>query len=159
MCLRTTNKESTVLREPMTAYKIVTVHKTSRKKVTINSIYYKHEWKLGRTYYLSKKDIEANILSNTLNTYHEINVGFHLYLKDPKQHLEAYQDDPFMTIPIGRFAILKGVIPAGSNIWTSPYEPEIVSDHFVPKKCYTFIQRKPFLGIKRKPKKLYYKTE
>lgn len=162
MCLITNNIEPTVLRKPMTAYKIVAIHKLSRKKVTINSIYYKQEWKLGRVYFLPTSSIMSHITPRPyfldVDVHYEINVGFHLYTKDPEQCLRNYQDDPIMEAAhIGPFAILEGTIPAGSNIW-SDFDV-IVSDCFVPKKCYTFIQRKPFLGIKRKPKKFYYKTE
>lgn len=164
MCLITNNIEPIVLREPLTAYKVVAIHKLSprSKKVTINSIYYKQEWKLGRVYFLPVSSIISHITPRPHflqeDTYYDINVGFHLYTKDPEQHLNNYRDDPFMTAArMGPFAILEGTVPAGSNIWGN--DDVIVSDCFVPKKCYTFIQRKPFSGIKRKPKKLYYKTE
>lgn len=162
MCLITNNIEPIVLREPMVAYKIVAINKLSSKKVTINSIYYKQEWKLGRVYFLPVSSIISHITPRPhflqSNTYYDINVGLHLYTKDPEQHLRNYQDDLFMeTARMGPFAILEGTVPAGSNIWGN--DDVIVSDCFVPKKCYTFIQRKPFLGIKRKPKKFYYKTE
>ena len=160
MCLTTTNIEPIVLKESLTVYKIVAIHKlTSRsKKVTINSIYYKQEWKLGRVYFLPTSSIISHITPRPSKTHFDINVGFHLYTKDPEQHLSNYKDDPFMkAVHMGPFAILEGTIPAGSNIWGN--DDVIVSDCFVPKKCYTFIQRKPFLGIKRKPKKFYYKTE
>lgn len=164
MCLITNNIEPTVLREPLTAYKIVAINKLSprSKKVTINSIYYKQEWKLGRVYFLPTSSIISHITPRPYflqsNTHYDINVGLHLYTKDPEQHLNNYRDDLFMTAArMGPFAILEGTVPAGSNIWGN--DDVIVSDCFIPKKCYTFIQRKPFLGIKRKPKKLYYKTE
>ena len=164
MCLITNNIEPTVLKEPLTAYKIVAIHKLSprSKKVTINSIYYKQEWKLGRVYFLPVSSIISHItprphfLQENI-THYEINVGFHLYTKDPEQHLDNYQTDPFMEAAgMDPFAILEGTVPAGSNIWG---DDEIVSDCFVPNRCYAFIARKPFLGIKRKPKQIYYKTE
>lgn len=158
MCLITTNIEPTVLRESLTVYKIVAIHELSRKKVTINSIYYKQEWKLGRVYFLPTSSIISNIIPRPSKAYFEINVGFHLYTKDPEQHLSNYQDDPFMKATyMGPFAILEGTVPAGSCIWGN--DDVIVSDCFVPKKCYTFIPRKPFLGIKRKPKKVYYDSD
>lgn len=160
MCLYTNNKESKVLREPMTAYKIVAISSLVHKKVTINSVYYKQEWKLGRIYSLSKEDIEFHITPRPSKTHFDINVGFHLYIKDIEQHLNNYQTDPILEAAhIGPFAILEGVVPAGSYVWGSPDAAEIVSDCFVPKSCYTFIPRKPFLGIKRKPKKVYYDSD
>lgn len=165
MCLITTNIEPTVLKEPLTAYKVVAINKLYHsKKVIIDNIYYKQEWKLGRVYFLPTASIISNIIPRPHFlqeniTHYEINVGFHLYTKDPEQHLSNYKDDTFMKAAnVGPFAILEGTVPAGSNIWGN--DDVIVSDCFVPKKCYTFIQRKPFLGIKRKPKKkLYYKTK
>lgn len=160
MCLITTNIEPIVLKEPLTAYKIVAIHKLAprSKKVTINSIYYKQEWKLGRVYFLPTSSIISHITPRLSKIHFDINVGFHLYTKDPEQHLSNYQNDAvFEVAHIGPFAILEGTIPAGSAIWSN--DDEIVSDCFVPKSCYTFISRISFLGIKRKPKKLYYKTE
>lgn len=160
MCLITTNREPIVLREPMTVYKVVAIHKLAprSKRVIINSIYYKQEWKLGRVYFLPISSIISHITPRPSKTHFDINVGFHLYTKDPEQHLSNYQEDPFMkAVHMCPFAILEGTIPAGSNIWGN--DDVIVSDCFVPKSCYTYILRKPFLGIKRKPKKLYYKTE
>lgn len=159
MCLITTNREPIILKEPLTAYKIVAIHKLAHKKVTISSIYYKQEWKLGRVYFLPTTSIISHIIPRPSKTHFDINVGFHFYIKDPEQHLSNYKDDPFMwAAHIGPFAILEGTVPTGSNIWISRNEEEIVSDCFVPKSCYTYIPRKPFLGIKRKPKKIYYKT-
>ena len=160
MCLITTNIEPIVLKESLTAYKIVAIHKLAprSKRVTINSVYYKQEWKLGRVYFLPTSSIISHITPRPSKTHFDINVGFHLYTKDPEQHLSNYKDDPFMKAAhMGPFAILEGTIPAGSDIWGN--DDVIVSDCFVPKKCYTYIPRKPFLGIKRKPKKIYYKTE
>ena len=162
MCLITTTQNPTILREPMTVYKIVAIHKLTphSKKVTINSIYYKQEWKLGRVYFLPTTSIISHIILRPSKTHFNINVGFHLYIKDPEQHLNDYKDDPFMCAArLGPFAILEGTIPAGSNIWLSVNKEEIVSDCFVPKRCYTFIPRKPIFGIKRKPKKLSFKTD
>ena len=161
MCLTTTNREPIVLREPMTVYKIVAIHKLTprSKKVTINSIYYKQEWKLGRVYFLPTTSIISHIIPRPSKTHFDINVGFHFYTKDPEQHLNNYQDDPFMKAAhMGPFVILEGTVPAGSNIWVSENEETIVSDCFVPKSCYTFVPRKSFLGIKRKPKKIYYES-
>lgn len=162
MCLITTNREPIVLREPMTVYKVVAIHKLAprSKRVIINSIYYKQEWKLGRVYFLPISSIISHITPRPSETHFDINVGFHLYTKDPEQHLRNYQDDPIMeTAHIGPFAILEGTIPAGSNIWISRDEEMMVSDCFVPKSCYTFIPRKSIFGIKRKPRKLYFKTD
>lgn len=164
MCLITTNIEPTVLREPLTAYKVVAINKLTprSKRVTINSIHYKQEWKLGKVYFLPVSSIISHITPGSRflksETRYNVNVGFHLYTKDPEQYLDNYQTDPFtQAADMGPFAILEGVIPAASNIWGN--DDEIVSDCFVPKKCYTYIPRKSFLGIKRKPKKLYYKTK
>lgn len=162
MCLTTTNREPIVLREPMTVYKIVAIHKLTprSKKVTINSIYYKQEWKLGRVYFLPTTSIISHIIPRPSKIDYDVNVGFHFYIKNSEQYLSIYQDDSiFEATYVGPFAILEGTVPAGSNIWISKNKETIVSDCFVPKSCYTFVPRKPIFGIKRKPKKVYYYTD
>lgn len=154
MCLITSSPIPVVTTKPMTVYKIVNAHKISKNRVTINScIYDAQEWKLGRIYSLSKEEIQQHIIKDPCGNKSRcaITKGFHFYTKISEYNFYEQNLDN------GEFlSILEGVIPAGSNIWISVYGDEIVSDCFVPKSCYTFIERKPFLGFKRKPKKVYY---
>lgn len=154
MCLKTRSPIPVVTTKPMKVYKVVNAHKISKKRVTINSCIYYHEWKLGRLYSISTDEIQQNIIKNNLiKSEYLVTKGFHFYTKITDYYTTQIPGSNEFS------AILEGSIPAGSNIWISKYGDEIVSDCFVPNRCYAFIARKPFLGIKRKPKQIYYKTE
>ena len=153
MCLTTRSRIPAVTTKSMTVYKIVIAHRISKKRVTINSYYHKwHKWQLGRIYSLSNEEIQKYIIND--RHYYGITKGFHFYKEIPE--CSYYEHIPTCETFA---AVLEGVIPAGSNIWTSIDGNEIASDCFVPKSCYVPIQRKPILGIKRKLKKVYYDSD